>query len=105
MYGSNTPSAAKCVSGGYDDVDDLAITVKPNPALQGTAAAAAAAVPGKNDDVQGTIIDEHRGDADIEADRKKKELMDMNQSNTKPKVRYGKGQRRHRRYSSENIFE
>ena len=89
MYGSNTPSAAKCVSSGYDDVDDLAITVKPNPAFQGAAfaaAAAAAAVPGKNDDVQGSIIDEPRGDADIEADRKKKELMDMNQSNTKPKV-------------------
>jgi hypothetical protein len=30
MYGSNTPTAAKCVSGSYDDVDDLVITVKPN---------------------------------------------------------------------------
>jgi hypothetical protein len=54
--------------------------------LQGTAAAAAAAVSGKNDDVQGNIIDELRGDTDIEADLKKKELMDTNQSNTKPKV-------------------
>jgi len=102
LYGSNVASAAKCVSGSWDDVDDLAITVKPNPAMQGVPVD----VPSKskNDDVQGTIIDEPRGDADIEEDKKKKELMDMNQSTSKPKVRSGKGQKRHRirKYSSEN---
>jgi len=30
MYGSSTASAASCTSGGYDDTDDLVITVKPN---------------------------------------------------------------------------
>ncbi len=32
MYGSNTASAsaASCTSGGYDDTDDLVITVRPN---------------------------------------------------------------------------
>ncbi len=53
MYGSSASSAAKCTSGSYDDVDDLAITVKPNPAMQG-----AAALPpsSKKDDVQGVAM-------------------------------------------------
>jgi len=84
MYGSNNPSADSCVSGDYDDTDDLVITVKPNPTLQG---AAAAASPSKNDDVQGTIVD---GLKDIDADSKKKELMDKNKSTSKPKAN-GKG--------------
>jgi len=84
MYGSNVASAAKCVSGSWDDVDDLAITVKPNPAMQG-----AAALPpsSKKDDFQGAIIDEGK---DIGEDKTKKELMDMNQSTSKPKGN-GKG--------------
>jgi hypothetical protein len=82
MYGSNVASAAKCVSGSYDDVDDMVITVRPNPAAQGIPVG----IPGKNDDVQGNIIDKLRGDADIEEDLKKKELMDMNLSTSKPKL-------------------
>jgi len=86
MYGSNNPSADSCVSGNYDDTDDLVITVKPNPTLQG---AAAAVSPSKNDDVQGTIVD---GLKDIDADSKKKELMDKNKSKSTSKPRAnGKG--------------
>ena len=78
MYGSNSASAASCVSGSYDDVDDLVISVKPNSA-QGIPAAAA--VPIKNDPAQGILNDDWK---DVEADELKKKLKEMNESNTKP---------------------
>ncbi len=84
MYGSNTPSVYNCVAGNYDDTDDLVISVKPSASA---AAAAAAVSPSKNDDVQGDIVD---GGKDVVADSKKKELMDKNNSTSKPKVN-GKG--------------
>eukprot|EP00985_Skeletonema_marinoi_P016456 scaffold8866_cov150-Skeletonema_marinoi.AAC.1 len=84
MYGSGDSGVNSCTSGSYDDTDDLVISVKPNPTVQGVSEAA---FPSKHDDVQGAIID---GWKDTEADEMKKELQEMNQSTEKPKVK-GRG--------------
>ncbi len=84
MYGAGTPSVYSCVAGNYDDTDDLVISVKPSALA---AAASATVSPSKHDDVQGEIVD---GGKDVVADSKKKELMDKNNSTSKPKVN-GKG--------------
>jgi hypothetical protein len=86
MYLAGTPGPDKCVSGDWDDTDDLAITVKSksNPvSLRGFVA-----VPNKSVHEQGAVTDESiRGAAEIEADKKRKHelLISKNQSETKPK--------------------
>ena len=77
MYDADPPGDSNCRSGSWDDTDDLAITVQPNP----TSTLQRAVAPIK-DDGQGAIVD---GGKDVEEDNKKKELMDMNKSDEKPK--------------------
>ena len=82
MYGSGTPDLNnKCTSGNYDDTDDLVISVKSNPEMQGVSETA---FPSKHDDVQGEIVD---GWKDSEADEAAKELQEMNASTEKPKLK------------------
>jgi len=81
MYGSGTPGTNKCTSGSYDDTDDLVISVKSNPEMQGVSESA---FPSKHDDVQGEIVD---GWKDSEADEAAKELQEMNASTEKPKLK------------------
>ena len=81
MYGSGSPGLNSCTSGSYDDTDDLVISVKPNPAMQG---GSEAAFPSRHDDEQGKIIEAWK---DTEADEMKKELNEMNASTEKPKLK------------------
>jgi hypothetical protein len=85
MYLPGTPGPDKCINGDWNDTDDLAITVKSNSntaSLRGFVAA-----PSKSVHEQGTVTDESiRGAAEIEADKKKHELLTlMKQSEKKPK--------------------
>ena len=82
MYGSGTPGTNKCTTGGFDDTDDLVISVKPN-----AEAASMAASSTKHDDVQGLIVDAVKN---VEADEMEKKLQEMNQSTEKPSEDDGK---------------
>jgi len=81
MYGSGTPGTNKCTAGGYDDTDDLVISVKPN-----AIAASMAAPPSKHDDVQGAIDVVEKDNSAVIADEEAKKLKDMNASTEKPDV-------------------
>jgi len=78
MYGSGTAGVNSCTSGSWDDTDDLVISVRPNPSIQGLVAS-----PGKSkhDDVQGAIV---YAEKDAAADMMEKELQELNQSTEKP---------------------
>ena len=57
MYSSGTPGSPgtnKCVTGSYDDTDDMVISVKPSVAAASIAAFSSSTIP--RDDVQGSII-------------------------------------------------
>ena len=81
MYGSGTPGTNKCTAGGYDDTDDLVISVKPN-----AIAASMAAPPSKHDDVQGAIDVVEKDNSAVIADEEAKKLKDLNASTEKPDV-------------------
>ena len=78
-------SNAPILSGSWDHTDDLVISVQPNPSIQGLAAS-----PSKNkhDDVQGQGAIFYV-EKDAAADKMKKRLQQMNQSNKKPAVDHG----------------
>jgi hypothetical protein len=77
------------VASSWDDIDDMAFTVSSTSA---GSAAATTTNANKNDNVQGAVADEPpRGDAAIEKDNMKKELMEMNKSKTKPKLKGNNG--------------
>lgn len=78
MYGAVDPGAKSCSTGSWDDTDDVAFVVKPNPAGSSVTAT-------KNDDVQGPIAEFERGEDDVAADNLKKKLKEMNESEEKPK--------------------
>ena len=79
MYGADKdPGANFCVVGSFDDTDDLAFVVKPNPAGSSVTST-------NNNDAQGTIVEFVRGQDDVEADNMKKKLKDMYESGEKPK--------------------
>jgi len=80
MYGSGTAGVNSCTSGSWDDTDDLVISVRPNPSIQGLVAVAS---PGKSkhDDVQGAVV---YAEKDAAADMMEKELQELNQSTEKP---------------------
>jgi len=85
MYGSGSAGVNSCTSGSWDDTDDLVISVRPNPSIQGLVAS-----PSKNkhDDVQGQGAIFYV-EKDAAADEMKKRLQQMNQSNKKPAVDHG----------------
>ena len=74
MYGSGTPGTNKCTSGGYDDTDDLVISVKPNPNANAILAASMA-LP--HDDVQAFIVEMVH---DERADQEAAALVELNAS-------------------------
>jgi len=80
MYGSSDAGVNKCVTGSYDDTDDLVISVKPNTASIASISEAAVR-PSKHDDVQGDIEFSAK---DAEADFLMKELHELNTGGVKP---------------------
>jgi len=80
MYGSSDAGVNKCVTGSYDDTDDLVISVKPNTASIASISEAAVR-PSKHDDVQGAIEFSAK---DAEADFLMKELHELNTGGVKP---------------------
>lgn len=80
MYGANAPGVNSCVTGSWDDTDDMAFVVKSNPA-----GSSVTSTKNDDDDTQGPVVNFVRGEADKEADDLKKKLKEMNESGEKPK--------------------
>ena len=80
MYGENTPENS-CVSGDWDDADDLAFVVKSNPAGTSVTSTASDKDEGRE---QGPVTDFERTEEDYAEDERRKQLKDMNESKVKP---------------------
>ncbi len=81
MYGSGRPGKNKCTSGGYDDTDDLVISVKPNPIA---ASMAVSNREERRDDAEAAIAEMMH---DERADQEAAALLEM-----KGSVRNGDGE-------------